>query len=141
MGRKYRPSNGTEGECFHESYCYQCIHERWVHRQNENKDEDKCDIWNRALLHEPNEEEYPVEWTYKNGTPVCTSFEKFDWGNDDNGYNEPPPKPEPPDPNQLCMPFEIDLVNENVVEEKINSTKNVVLICSYCIVLVSLLLS
>ena len=39
--KKYRPSSGTEGMSFTEKYCEQCIHERWMHFQDEDREEDK----------------------------------------------------------------------------------------------------
>ena len=116
--RKYQPSNGTEGEMFHENYCYQCIHERWVHRQDENKEEDKCDIWSAAMIYDLKDPRYPEEWTYENGQPTCTGFKKWDWGNDDDGWNEPPPPPPPEDPNQLVMPFLLEFIEGDFVATK-----------------------
>ena len=105
----YRPSCGTEGEDFRERFCYQCLHERWIHRQKEDRDEDKCKIMTNTMLFDTNEPEYPREWTYdEKGSPTCTAFVKFDWGTDDDP-NEPCPdiKPPPDDPAQLLMPFDI----------------------------------
>ena len=108
-GKKYRPSNGTEGEYFMEEHCYQCIHERWVHRQKEDRDEDKCEIISRSMCYDVSDPEYPSEWTYDDkGNPTCTKWVKFDWGSDDDP-REPGPdiKPPPEDPAQLLMPFEM----------------------------------
>lgn len=105
--RKYRPSNGTEGDGFHENFCFQCLHERWVHRQEEDRDEDKCIIMNHTLLYQVDDPRYPSEWTYDDkGNPTCTKFVKFDWGTDDDP-REPGPDIKPPldDPMQLLMPF------------------------------------
>lgn len=106
-GEKYRPSNGTEGEGFHENFCFQCLHERWVHRQKEDLDEDKCEIMTNAMCYALSDPKYPREWTYdEKGNPTCTKFVKFDWGDDDDP-REPGPdlKPPPDDPAQLLMPF------------------------------------
>lgn len=108
-GQRFRPSNGTCGEIFHEAFCYQCIHERWVHRMSEDRDEDKCEIWSRVMAYEKDDPRYPTEWIYNSeGWPVCTSWKKFDWGTHDDP-NEPdqPITPEPEDPRQLMMPFDI----------------------------------
>ena len=40
------------------------------------------------------------------GWPVCTAWVKWDWGNDGDGWNEPP-DPEPDDPWQLLLPFSV----------------------------------
>lgn len=116
--KKYQPSNGTEGEGFMENYCYNCIHERWVHRQDEDKEEDKCDILSRSMIHDVKDKEYPSEWTYdENNRPICTKFSKFDWGGDDD-RREPPPKPYEPPPNQLML-FSIsdDMVKPEVLKK------------------------
>lgn len=106
-GKPFIPSNGTEGDMFMEEFCFQCIHERWTHRQKEDRDEDKCGIMNRALLYDTKDPEYPKEWVFTaEGWPVCTSWKKFDWGTRDDPH-EPPPPPEPEDPRQLMMPFDI----------------------------------
>lgn len=118
MGRKYIPSNGTEGEGFMSAFCYQCIHERWIHRQDEDREEDKCDILSRAFLYNVDDPEYPEEWTYdENGKPTCTNWQKWDWGNDRDGFNEPP-EPPPYDPNQLVL-FTFDERVDELVKEKI----------------------
>lgn len=109
MNNKYRPSNGTEGEGFMEEHCHQCLHERWTHRQKEDRDEDKCPIIFLAMSYGVNDPEYPREWTYDTkGQPMCTKFVKFDWGDEDDP-REPGPdiKPPPDDPMQLLMPFDI----------------------------------
>jgi len=66
-GEKYRPSNGTEGEIFKESYCYRCI---------EDDGEDKlCEILTNTMFYDTKDEEYPEEWQYgTDGQPICTAF-------------------------------------------------------------------
>ena len=79
---------------------------RWIHRQKEDRDEDKCEIINLTMGFDVNDAEYPSEWTYDDkGHPTCTKFVKFDWGTDDDP-REPGPKPPPDDPMQLLMPFD-----------------------------------
>jgi hypothetical protein len=57
-----------------------------------------------ALCFAPYEIEYPKEWVYKEGKPVCTNFVKWDWGNDGDPDDPDNPKaPPPPDPNQLDL--------------------------------------
>lgn len=88
-----------------EAHCYQCIHERWIHRQKEDRDEDKCEIISRAMGYDVTDPQYPDEWTYDaKGVPTCTKWVKFDWGTDDDP-REPGPKPPPDDPRQLMMPL------------------------------------
>jgi len=101
-GKSFRPSNGTEGCIFHEYFCEQCIHEKFCHTQ---KDGDlQCQIMDNAILFDEGDEEYPSVWVHDNeGWPVCTEWVKWDWGSedDDEGFNEPPLRPQPTDPNQL----------------------------------------
>lgn len=89
-GQKYQPSNGTEGECFHASWCCQCARDKAM---SEGKpiedcdDDEKCDILGRSFysLTDP---EYPKEWQYgKDGQPCCTAFIEA-------GQPIPPPRDE-----------------------------------------------
>jgi len=105
MPRKYRPSNGTEGCAFMEYFCERCIHEKFIHTMKHG--DAQCNIADRSLIYDLKDPEYPEEWIYDDdGHPTCTAWKKWDWGNDDdeNGLNEPPPV-YPDDPNQLCLPF------------------------------------
>lgn len=105
--RKYRPSNGTEGEYFMEAHCHQCIHERWIHHPDTTGDDGKCQIINLTMGYGVNDPEYPSEWIYDaKGQPTCTKWVKFDWGTDDDP-RDPGPPPDPEDPMQLMMPFDI----------------------------------
>ena len=108
MSRKYCPSNGSEGCSFVETYCSNCIHEKFLHTQDHS--DKKCDIFSRTLLHTVKEPEYPEEWTFdENDSPICTAYKHWDWGSEENegGLNEPPPD-YPISPNQLVMPFIFD---------------------------------
>ncbi len=55
----------------------------------------------------------------ENDKPICTDWQKWDWGGDDDGWNEPP---EPPidDPNQLML-FSVadDILENHKVKESI----------------------
>ena len=96
--RKYRPSNGTEGYSFIDTYCMNCIHEKFSHTQC-HKDK-QCEILNESMI-----EGEVDQWVYDtNGQPKCTEYQHWDWGNDDDGWNEPE-EPIPVSPNQLVMPF------------------------------------
>lgn len=117
-GESFMPSNGTEGDVFQCAFCYQCIHERWMHNMEEDKEEDKCDIWSFAMM-----EDSVPEWKFDSeGWPHCTEWEKWDWGNgdDDDGWGEPD-KPNIPDPNQLDMfplyPDETIFEKQKIYEE------------------------
>lgn len=115
--RPYRPSNGTEGMSFIDTYCMNCI--------NCDPDPDgpkQCDILMRSMCHDLEEPEYPKEWQYINGEPKCTAHVKWDWGNDGDPDDPDNPKaPPPPVPaNQLCLPFEMDLFESGEVGKRVN---------------------
>lgn len=67
-GRKYRPSNGTEGDMFMREFCEQCKHD---------DGEDKlCEIIALSMSYDVEHDEYPVEWQYgKDGQPLCVKYE------------------------------------------------------------------
>lgn len=107
-GEKFQPSNGTEGMIFMEAFCDHCIHEKFCHT-GEHGDL-QCEILSNTMLYGVNDKEYPQEWQYNaEGWPVCTKWKYWDWGNDGDGFNEPP-EPEPYNPNQLVLPFIFDEV-------------------------------
>jgi len=90
-----------------------------------NEDDKKCELFSNSLLYDKIEDGYPKEWVYdENDYPTCTSFVKWDWGNDNDGWNEPP-EIIPDDPNQLCLPFEMMNIEESSIinSEVINETK------------------
>lgn len=67
----YRPSNGTEGEFFMESHCYQCKHD------DGGIGERVCEIIGNTMCYDIADPEYPVEWCYDtDGVPTCTKFEQ-----------------------------------------------------------------
>lgn len=77
-GEKYRPSNGTEGECFFASWCHLCRHDKPM---REGVDLDECDeneccsLIARSFAFSVTDAEYPTEWQYgKDGQPCCTAF-------------------------------------------------------------------
>lgn len=65
-GTQYRPANGTEGDIFMGNWCAGCLFNRM--------DDEACDIQLRALAHSADQPEYPAEWKYRQGFPVCTAF-------------------------------------------------------------------
>lgn len=85
---------------FTDHYCANCIHEKWMHTQKES--DKKCEILSNSMIFSPWEPGYPKEWVEdEGGRAECTEFVKWDWGNDEDGWNEPPPTP--PDPNQTDL--------------------------------------
>lgn len=95
----YRPSNGSEGMWFTDTYCMRC--------KNCNPDpegEKQCEILLATLLYDVGEPEYPKEWVYKFGNPTCTAYDKWDWlelGDPDDPEN--PNYQMPYNPNQLDL--------------------------------------
>ena len=65
-GNKWRPSNGTEGEIFIDSWCGECKRDK-----NQN-----CPILAATFAHAVTDEAYPKEWQYgDDGQPKCAAFE------------------------------------------------------------------
>ncbi len=63
---KYRPSNGTEGDCFRAQWCDKCA-------KDANHD---CRILARTLAFSEEDDRYPKEWVYNDvDEPCCTAFE------------------------------------------------------------------
>lgn len=114
-GKSYIPSNGTEGMIFEGAFCNKC---RNLHPNPEKQPQ--CEIILEAYCGEN-----PIEWQRSSeGWPVCTSWKFWDWGNDRDGYNEPP-EPEPDDPSQLLIPF--DITDYFQFGEGVVVTKNAIL--------------
>ncbi len=62
---KYRPSNGTEGDCFRAQWCDKCA-------KDANHD---CRILARTMAYSVTDKEYPSEWIYDaEDNPICTAF-------------------------------------------------------------------
>ena len=77
-GDKYRPSNGTEGECFFAAWCRNCQRDKAMREGvdiEECDDNERCDIIANTFAYDVEDQEYPVEWQYgKDGQPRCTAF-------------------------------------------------------------------
>lgn len=77
-GQKYRPSNGTEGECFFAGWCCQCQRDKSMREGcdvDDCDDNERCDLIANSMAFDIDEEGYPKEWQYdKNGQPCCTAF-------------------------------------------------------------------
>jgi hypothetical protein len=66
---KYQPSNGTEGDCFHSKWCFTCA------KCPESQDaKGQCMILLRTFVHSVTDPEYPEQWQYIDGKPVCTAY-------------------------------------------------------------------
>lgn len=117
MDKKYRPSNGTEGDFFMNKFCYQCINDNPDH----NAKSPRCNIMTLSMCLDVDDKDYPKEWIYDSeDKPICTSFVKWDWGNDGDP-NDPdnPKRPIPEDPKQLVMPFLLDDIESDKKEKAI----------------------
>jgi len=105
--KKYRPSNGTEGEIFTDQYCMNCIH-----CDPDPRGKKQCLILCKTLVYDLNDKEYPTEWIVNDdGFPICTEWVKWDWGKDGDPDNPPPDAPIKPSPvadNQLMLFTDFD---------------------------------
>jgi|ERR1700748_274899 len=118
--QKYRPSNWSEGDWFINKWCRNCIHGKYEHT---HKSEDPpCKILSYSIVYELNDKEYPSEWVFgDDGKPKCTAWKNWDWGYDDDGNIIDPPPNFPDDPNQLCLPFIFnELENKHNEKESAN---------------------
>ena len=116
-GAPFQPSNGTEGIMFCEKFCDQCLN------CHPNPDKNpQCDILMLTMCFYPTDKEYPKEWIFnEEGWPVCTAWQKWDWGNDDD-FREPPEPPcEPQDPGQLTIFTEKEFIGEYETPELIEN--------------------
>lgn len=79
--KKYRPSNGAEGDMFMREFCEQCA--------KSTPDGLGCDITDKAMAFDVDEPLYPEEWQWVSGkqergigywqgtdTAICTAFIK-----------------------------------------------------------------
>ena len=77
-GEKYRPSNGTEGECFFSSWCCHCARDKSMREGDpldECDDNEVCKIIADTFAYEVDDPRYPAEWQYeKDGQPCCIAF-------------------------------------------------------------------
>nr|MBL8412753.1 hypothetical protein [Dechloromonas sp.] len=77
-GEKYRPSNGTEGECFFEAWCRHCQRDKAMREGvdlDDCDDTERCDIIADTFSYDVEDAKYPTAWQYgKDGQPCCTAF-------------------------------------------------------------------
>ena len=72
LPRRYRPSNGTEGEAFWSRWCDRCRR-----GQDENH---PCPIQADTFFLDVRDFHYPLAWVYdRNGKPGCTVFVPAGW--------------------------------------------------------------
>jgi hypothetical protein len=74
----YRPSNGTEGECFISHWCGNCARDKAMSEGlnfDDCDDEQVCKIIGDTMHYNIDDPEYPREWNYDaSGSPQCTAF-------------------------------------------------------------------
>lgn len=71
LPQKYRPSNGTEGLLFMESFCFRCRKDNF----DMSTGAGGCQILADSLCFDIDDPNYPREWVYIDGEPTCTAFE------------------------------------------------------------------
>ena len=70
-GKKWRPSNGTEGDMFQEMYCRKC--------QKDEINGEICDILTYSFFFDIDHENYPNELQIGcDGQPMCIAFKEID---------------------------------------------------------------
>lgn len=77
-GKKYRPSNGTEGLIFFDHWCSNCQRDKSMREGEpveECDDNELCQIIALTHAHDIDDPEYPAEWIINSdGQPCCTAF-------------------------------------------------------------------
>ena len=118
---RFFPSNGIEGMAFIETFCSQCIHEKFMHTNNHN--DMKCEILDNSFLHDRPCLDKDLElngWEWFQNENFydwqCRQYKHWDWGNDNDGWNDPPENM-PDDPNQLVL-FTFDEGLDELLKER-----------------------
>lgn len=65
----YQPSNSTDGFWFMSQLCDRC-----VKMPHDHDAKNQCMIFLRTQAYNTKDPEYPREWRYVDGKPVCTAF-------------------------------------------------------------------
>lgn len=74
---KYQPSNATEGDAFHSAWCRRCARDKAMSEGapiDECDDSERCEIIAKTYLYSVGDPEYPAEWRYQGGQPICAAF-------------------------------------------------------------------
>jgi hypothetical protein len=75
LHKPYRPSNGTEGECFISSWCGTCERSGGPGKPDDVGEElTGCSITGRTMLYDIEDADYPAEWILVDGNPRCTAW-------------------------------------------------------------------
>ncbi len=70
----YRPSSGTEGADFDSEWCCRCKADQAMRDETG----DGCEIIANSFAFAVDDPNYPQQWRYERGEPVCTAFEAVD---------------------------------------------------------------
>ena len=71
----YRPSNGTEGECFIGEWCGSCERSGADGKPDDEGHELMgCSILSRTFRYDADDPEYPAEWVIGDHGPECTAW-------------------------------------------------------------------
>ena len=74
-GEQYRPSNGTEGECFIDAWCSQCERDKVMNGDATDEDADKDQSLYCQILGASMRDGGAKEWVYgEDGQPKCIEF-------------------------------------------------------------------
>lgn len=75
MPTPYRPSNGSEGEGFHETFCDHCARDAAYRDGGPDADPALgCQILANALCYSITDPEFPKEWITDDQGSRCTAF-------------------------------------------------------------------
>lgn len=72
MPRKYRPSNGTEGDGFYKNWCFHCTRDAAFRADPDSGD--GCPIAASTYVFDIDDPLYPTEWIEDDNGPRCTAF-------------------------------------------------------------------
>ena len=67
--KKYRPSNGAEGEHFMAQYCEVC-------QKDDLENDIICPIIGRTMAYDVDDPQYPSEWVRDGDEVKCTAFQE-----------------------------------------------------------------
>lgn len=74
MTEKYRPSNGTEGDCFIGEFCCHCARSEHLQPGATERDPAGCPILDLTFQHDIEDPDYPKEWIIDESGARCTAF-------------------------------------------------------------------
>jgi hypothetical protein len=72
--RKYRPSNGTEGDSFISHFCCNCARSDHNQPQSDDDADVGCEILGDTFMLDVDDPAYPPQWIEDESGPRCTAF-------------------------------------------------------------------